>query len=85
MSVTKTEVAAGFRVVQAVAEAIREAREIPSGHLYATLMPTGMSLQQYQSIIGTLLRIPAMMFHATEIGEMVFPGNGTVRVEILTD
>lgn len=57
MSVTKEQIAAGIRVVGAVAEAIREAKEIPSGHLYSALMSTaGINMEQYESIIGTLCR-----------------------------
>ena len=44
---------AGFKVIQAVAEAIRAAKKIPSGHLYAALMGK-LTLDQYQSIINTL-------------------------------
>lgn len=48
---TKTALA----YVKAIAEAIQEAKEIPSGHLYAVLMDK-MSLDQYNQIIGILKR-----------------------------
>lgn len=36
--VTPSQLAAGLRTIQAVAEAIREVGEVPSGHLYAAVM-----------------------------------------------
>ena len=35
-----------------VADLIKEAGEIPAGHLYALLMPQGCSLQTFEYIIG---------------------------------
>ena len=52
----KEQIDSTIRVVHAVAEAIRAAKEIPSGVLYATLMPAGISIDQYESVIGTLCR-----------------------------
>jgi hypothetical protein len=40
-------------ILTAVADAIRELSEVPSGHLYANLMGK-LSLEQYQQIIGVL-------------------------------
>ena len=40
--------------IKLVADCIREAGEIPSGHLYALLMGHGCTLAQYESIIGIL-------------------------------
>jgi len=54
MTVTKSQVAAAIRTIAAVAETIRELGSVPSGHLYAQLMPTGMTLQTYQFIIDKL-------------------------------
>lgn len=54
MTVTKQQVTAYVRTVVAVAEAIRELGSVPSGHLYAQLMTTGMSLENYQKIIDAL-------------------------------
>jgi 2-hydroxychromene-2-carboxylate isomerase len=48
---TKSAVA----TVQILAEAIREAKEIPSGHLYALCMDR-LSLDQYEGAIGILKR-----------------------------
>ena len=53
-NVTSEEVQAGARVLIAVTQAIHEAGEIPSGHLYAMLSGR-MSLQTYESMIRTLL------------------------------
>lgn len=41
------------QIVLAVEEAIRDAGEIPSGHLYAALMGV-MTLDQYNTIISVL-------------------------------
>jgi len=49
----KTEVQAAIKLVQAVAEAIRELKSVPSGHLYAQLMGY-MSLDEYNKIIRIL-------------------------------
>lgn len=43
-----------IEILKAVADAIRELGEIPSGHLYAQLMGH-MSLELYQKIIGALV------------------------------
>ena len=43
-------------IVRAVADAIRAAGSIPSGHLYAHLMAYGMKIQEYEQIIGLLTR-----------------------------
>jgi hypothetical protein len=44
---------AALKIAVAVAEAIRELGEVPSGHLYARLMDQ-MSLDTYNAIIGAL-------------------------------
>ena len=49
-----TEAIAAVRVAQAVAEAIRDLREVPSGHLSARLMGV-MTLQQYEQVIDLLI------------------------------
>ncbi len=50
---TTAQVQAAFRVTAAVAEAIREAKEIPSGTLYAVLC-SKVDLAGYETIIRTL-------------------------------
>lgn len=56
MNVTREELSASLQVIKAVADTIRELKEIPSGHLYAQLMTSGMTLNQYQQIISMLKR-----------------------------
>ena len=57
---TKEEqVKSALNVVMAIAEAIRELREVPSGELYARLMDK-LSLEQYERIIDTLKRSGAI-------------------------
>lgn len=51
--ITKEQVQAYFKVLTAVAEAVRELEQIPSGHLYAVLMGK-ISFEDYQSIIRVL-------------------------------
>ena len=51
--ITKEQVSAAIRTTQAVAEAIRELKEVPSGQLYARLMSV-LSLSQYNQIIDVL-------------------------------
>jgi hypothetical protein len=50
---TKTELSAGLKVIMAVATTIREAGEVPSGTIYATLMDR-VSLKGYQKVLGIL-------------------------------
>lgn len=50
---TKTQVNAAVNTVIAIAEAIRELKSVPSGHLYARVM-SHMSLETYESVINTL-------------------------------
>jgi hypothetical protein len=52
-TVTNTEVKAAFGILQAVAEAIRELGEVPSGHLYANLM-SKLTLAQFEQVLGVL-------------------------------
>lgn len=53
MANTKEQVKAAFTMVAAVAEAIREAGEIPSGTLYAVLC-SKVDITGYEAIIRTL-------------------------------
>ncbi len=43
-------------LVLAIADIIKELSPIPSGHLYAALLGTGMSLDTYLEIIAALQR-----------------------------
>ena len=53
MQPTKDQVHATIAALQAVAEAIRELKQVPSGHLYAQLM-SHFDVATYQRIIDTL-------------------------------
>jgi len=55
MSVTKEQVVASINLVRTVADIIKELGEVPSGHLYAQLMPYNISLQAYETIIRVIL------------------------------
>jgi len=50
---TKDETKAAVETILAVAEAIRELKEVPTGHLYAVLCGK-LELQTFQKIIGML-------------------------------
>jgi hypothetical protein len=50
---TNTNVKAALGILTAVADAIRELGEVPSGHLYAKLM-SKLTLEQYEQIVGVL-------------------------------
>lgn len=41
--------------VKAYADAIKELKEIPSGELYAQLMPLGMKLETHEKILSLLV------------------------------
>ena len=45
---------AALEILLAVANAIKELGTVPSGHLYAQLMSSGMSLENYQAILKVL-------------------------------
>ena len=55
MSITNEEVHAGLNVIRAVADAIKEAGQIPSGHLYAAMMGF-VDLCAFEKIISLLKR-----------------------------
>lgn len=55
-TITKTQLTAALEILRLVANLIREAGEdgIPSGELYAILMPSGISLDGYTAMIERL-------------------------------
>jgi hypothetical protein len=55
MTISKQEVHGGLNTIRAVADAIKEANEIPSGHLYAAVMQW-VDLCGYEKIISILTR-----------------------------
>lgn len=52
---TQSKLNAALKATQAIAEAIRELKEVPSGHLYANLM-NQMSLDTYNQILDVLTK-----------------------------
>lgn len=52
-NVTTNQLQAGFAALQALAEAIRELKQIPSGHLYARVM-NYMDINAYEKAISLL-------------------------------
>lgn len=52
---TATQVSQALTIIRTVADAIREAGSIPSGHLYAMLMPYGCTLSSYEKIVSILV------------------------------
>ena len=63
-----------MQVIVAVADAIKALGSIPSGHLYARLMPH-MSLEAYQAIIGVLKQAKTRRGDASRAqmgGKMIF-------------
>lgn len=55
MDLTKEQVASAIAVVQTIAEAVRVAGKIPSGHLYAMIMDK-VSIQAFESAVALLKR-----------------------------
>ncbi len=56
MASQKELMVSAMMVLKAVAEAIRDAKGMPSGTLYAALSSKGCSLDQYEKIIGMMER-----------------------------
>lgn len=54
-NVTSTQARAAFEITKAVAQTIRDLKQVPSGVLYAKLM-AHLTIDQYQQIIDTLKR-----------------------------
>lgn len=53
--ITKEQCLIAVKTVQAIADAIRELRSVPSAELYARVMPY-ISLDNYERILGILKR-----------------------------
>jgi hypothetical protein len=53
VEITKEQVAAVTKIVVAVGAAIREVKQIPSGHLYSTVCDI-LTLDQYNSVLDKL-------------------------------
>lgn len=69
------QVAGATAILIAIADTIRELKRIPSGHLYALLMPK-MSYAQYEEGIGILER--AGVVRKTPGHELVWVGKEDV-------
>ena len=54
-TLTKEEIKAGLETVRAVADAIRELKQVPAGHLYANLMHV-MNLDSFEKVVGMLIK-----------------------------
>lgn len=66
------QVSGAIKAVAAIAEAIRELKEVPSGHLYANL--TGkLSLQQYESILDILKKSELIKVDSSHLIKWVGP------------
>lgn len=63
---TKEQVSAAFQITALVCEAIREAKRIPSGELYATLMGK-MDLETYNKMLATIKRTGLVEERANEL------------------
>lgn len=55
MSITKQDIADTLTTIKIVADLIKAAGEIPSGHLYSALNAKGMELRTYDRIIDMLV------------------------------
>lgn len=55
LNLKQEDVTSAIKICAAVAEAIRELGEVPSGHLYARLMEF-VDIHQYDAVINTLIR-----------------------------
>ena len=53
VTVTPDQIKASLGVLKAIADAIKELKEVPSGELYARVMNT-LSLEEYNTVIGIL-------------------------------
>ena len=53
MESNSKQLAAGLEVIRAIADAIRELRSVPSGHLYAQVMAR-LAFPEYEKVIGIL-------------------------------
>lgn len=49
-----TKAAGAIAIVRAIADTVKELREVPSGTLYSNLMAQGMTLQQYETVLDIL-------------------------------
>ena len=55
MQITREEIQSALAKTKLIADAIKEAGSIPSGHLYAVVM-SAFSLSEFEKIVGLLIR-----------------------------
>jgi transcriptional regulator CtsR len=67
---TKEQINGGLQVVQAIAEAIRELKQVPSGKLYAMVMGK-LSLEQYEKVIQILVDARLVKKHQSHLLEWI--------------
>ena len=65
-TITRDELKAGLRTVQTIAEAIREVKRIPSGHLYAQVIGK-LELSAYERILNILKNAGLIEIKSDEI------------------
>lgn len=53
---TRAQVLGVIEATMAIGDAIRELGQVPSGELYARLMPAGIDLGSFEAIIGVLTK-----------------------------
>jgi hypothetical protein len=70
MTPTHDQVRAAIEVTRAVADCIRELRQVPSGHLYARLMGH-LSIEQFEQIISTLVHANLVRRHPSHLLEWI--------------
>lgn len=69
---TRAQLDAAMKQLLAIGEAIREARRIPSGHLYAIVMGA-MPIESYEKIVGILERAGAVRREGDELVSLLEP------------
>ncbi len=55
-TITPAQELAAVQICKHVADAIRDLKTVPAGHLYAAMMGKGFTLGDFNAIIGTLTR-----------------------------
>jgi len=75
LNISSEQVKAGMLILIAVAETIRELKTAPAGTLYAQLMGK-MDLEQFESMIRTLVGTGLVKRHQSHLLEWVGPQVG---------
>lgn len=72
MKPTKEQIQAYILAVRAIADAIKELKQVPAGTMYATLM-SKMSLEAFDRIIGHLIDAGVVKRHDSHLLEWIGP------------